>query len=482
MARYDDIMEVVFKWEGGYVNNIHDNGGPTNWGITHKVLAQWRGVAGVTSNEVKNLSKSEAAEIYSDRYWKRIRGASLFAPIDMIMMDGAVNHGVSGMSRILQKCLGIEEDGRIGQQTITALEAMAATPDAADRLAILLAEARKTRYVNHEDYLNFKNGWRNRLNDVMANAMEGRSMGWSFKDGQTPSGSSGPSTEPAPMSSFPRPVIEDVDLQSMLMTVGLYSGDIDGMFGLKSAAALEQYLSRKAATISGNFAEWSLERKKIALGQLLCLDLDINPGRIDGLVGQQTTIAFEEFNRRKLRLPPDIWRDEIDQLPPTGPIQSNTTWPKETDVPAFYGQLGKDCVLVPLKRLNLPYPMKLAWKLGTQIDGIRVHEKVYDSAARVFDKFYAHYRDDGVEDLGLNLFGGTTNCRRKKGGTSWSMHSWSIAIDFDPARNDFKWSHVKARLAKPDAVKFWEFWEAEGWVSLGRAKDFDWMHVQAARI
>jgi hypothetical protein len=62
------------------------------------------------------------------------------------------------------------------------------------------------------------------------------------------------------------------------------------------------------------------------------------------------------------------------------------------------------------------------------------------------------------------------------------MHAWSIAIDFDPARNQLSWSHTRARLAKPDAVKFWEFWESEGWVSLGRAKDYDWMHIQAARV
>jgi len=62
------------------------------------------------------------------------------------------------------------------------------------------------------------------------------------------------------------------------------------------------------------------------------------------------------------------------------------------------------------------------------------------------------------------------------------MHAWSIAIDFDPARNKLSWNNTRARLAKPDAVKFWELWEAEGWVSLGRARNYDWMHVQAARL
>ena len=481
MDRFEEIMETVFKWEGGWVDNPFDNGGPTNWGITHKVLAQWRGVAGVTRAEVKNLSKAEAIEIFKDRYWKRIRGKSLPPPVDLIVMDGAVNHGVPNISRMLQNALGIEEDGRIGSATISAVEALASSANSIDDISIKLAEARKSRYLSHEDAQHFLNGWRNRLNDVMAIALRGRSVSWNFKDGKSNT-AGGSISQPLPASSFVRPVIEDVDLQAMLVTLGLYTGDLDGLFGPKSVAAMDKHLTRKTAAISGDWKIWPIERRKVALGQLLCHDLSINAGRIDGLVGPQTIVAFEEFNRKKLGLPPDNWRDEIDAVASDSDAAINNTWPREADVPAFFGALGANCTLVPLKRLSLPYKMKLAWDLGTEIDGIRVHAKVYDSAARVFEKFYAHYGDDGIEDLGLDLFGGVTNCRKKKNGSSWSMHAWSIAIDFDPARNQLNWSHTRARLAKPDAVRFWEFWEAEGWVSLGRARDFDWMHVQAARL
>ena len=72
--------------------------------------------------------------------------------------------------------------------------------------------------------------------------------------------------------------------------------------------------------------------------------------------------------------------------------------------------------------------------------------------------------------------------RKMRGGSSYSMHSWGIAIDFDPERNQLKWGKDRARLAQPDAVEFWRCWEAEGWVALGRARDYDWMHVQAARL
>jgi hypothetical protein len=62
------------------------------------------------------------------------------------------------------------------------------------------------------------------------------------------------------------------------------------------------------------------------------------------------------------------------------------------------------------------------------------------------------------------------------------MHSWGIALDFDPDRNQLSWGKPKALFSGVGYLPFWQAWEAEGWVSLGRKRDFDWMHVQAARL
>jgi len=69
-----------------------------------------------------------------------------------------------------------------------------------------------------------------------------------------------------------------------------------------------------------------------------------------------------------------------------------------------------------------------------------------------------------------------------RGGNSWSMHSWGIAIDFDASRNQLRWGREKAVLAKPVYDAWWKAWEDEGWVSLGQERNYDWMHVQAARL
>jgi hypothetical protein len=159
-----------------------------------------------------------------------------------------------------------------------------------------------------------------------------------------------------------------------------------------------------------------------------------------------------------------------------------TDWPNQAGVPTFFGARGAHQAM-----LALPYPMRLAWDTDHIVRKISIHEKCHDSALRVLTRVADHY-GDRVADLGLDLFGGSLNVRRMRGGTAWSMHSWGIAIDFDPARNQLKWGRAPsehgpgARLAQPDCEMFWRLWEAEGWVSLGRAKNYDWMHVQAARV
>ena len=82
----------------------------------------------------------------------------------------------------------------------------------------------------------------------------------------------------------------------------------------------------------------------------------------------------------------------------------------------------------------------------------------------------------------LDLWGGCLNVRKMRGGSRYSMHSWGIAIDYDPGKNRLKWGRDRAAFAKPEYDTWWRLWEEEGWVSLGRTRNFDWMHVQAAKL
>ncbi len=151
-------------------------------------------------------------------------------------------------------------------------------------------------------------------------------------------------------------------------------------------------------------------------------------------------------------------------------------WPRQPQARVYFGAVGKNQTM-----LVLPFKMKLAWDKRRTIEKFSIHEKAHDSAARCFARIADAYDDKQRAELGIDLFGGCLNVRPMRGGSEYSMHAWGIAIDFDPERNQLKWDKRRARLARPDAETFWTIWEDEGWTSLGRTRDFDWMHVEATR-
>lgn len=157
---------------------------------------------------------------------------------------------------------------------------------------------------------------------------------------------------------------------------------------------------------------------------------------------------------------------------------SQQKWPTQAGARAFYGKPGTNHA-----RLELPFPMYLAWDTATVIRGFAMNAKCVASAQRVFKRIAELYPTEAARTAtGINRFSGCFNDRAMRGGNTPSMHAYACAIDFDDTRNQLKWDKKQCRLAKPDCIPFWEAWEGEGWISLGRARNFDWMHVQAARL
>ena len=131
-----------------------------------------------------------------------------------------------------------------------------------------------------------------------------------------------------------------------------------------------------------------------------------------------------------------------------------------------------------LTTINLPYPMRIAWDTKTKVTRMRCHKLVADAFLAVFNDLLAHYGYEEIVELGIDLYGGCFNFRKMRGGNSWSTHSWGIAIDLDPARNQLKESKKTARFAKPEYKPMIEIFYKHGFESLGVEKDYDWMHFQ----
>lgn len=131
-----------------------------------------------------------------------------------------------------------------------------------------------------------------------------------------------------------------------------------------------------------------------------------------------------------------------------------------------------------LVTLKLPYKMRLAWDKNTFVDKIRCHKLVAPKLDLIFKELLSVYGYTKLVELGIDLFGGCFNFRAMRGGSDYSRHSWAIAIDLDPERNQLKETAKTARFARPEYKQMIDIFYKHGFISLGREKNYDWMHFE----
>lgn len=262
-------------------------------------------------------------------------------------------------------------------------------------------------------------------------------------------------------------------LQQYLSDQNAYHGSIDGIRGPRTLAAVNAALQEHTGQLPEGAEGWSDRRRAVACLQIACRQQQIEAGPIDGLWGPQTEHAVDVLHTLQATgSKPAPWRDQP-------PMDTNPNgWHRESELESV---LGSPTRRPPLTVVPCPWTLALAWDPSTHPSGIGCHERVADSLARILERVHDHYGPQRLKELGLHRYGGCYNKRRKRGGTRWSTHAWGLAIDWDPSHNKLKWGRDRARLARPAYDTWWRLWEEEGWVSLGRTRNFDWMHVQAVK-
>ena len=127
MDRFDRFIDRLLSHEGGYVNDPHDPGGETKFGISKRSYPRLN---------IRKLTRAEAIAIYRRDFWERSRADDLPPAVGFQLLDGAVNSGIDNATRWLQRAVGVADDGIIGPVTLGALR----ITDPADVVMLFLAE------------------------------------------------------------------------------------------------------------------------------------------------------------------------------------------------------------------------------------------------------------------------------------------------------------------------------------------------------
>ena len=123
MANFDRIIPMLLAAEGGakITEDPADPGGLTKYGISQRAYP---------NQNISDLTEERAKELYKRDYWDKVNGDLI--PDDRLayfVLDMAVNMGVgvachelqAAINRLSESGKKIAEDGRIGGETLRAL-------------------------------------------------------------------------------------------------------------------------------------------------------------------------------------------------------------------------------------------------------------------------------------------------------------------------------------------------------------------------
>lgn len=165
-GNFDVALAHVLEFEGGYSDHPLDPGGATNLGITITELSSYRGHA-ASKDEVRALTKDEAARIYQDRYWDTASCDALPSGLDLAVFDCAVNQGMGRAKRFLQQAANVKVDGEIGPATLGAI----ANAAGGQLLAEFMARRMQSYGSLSRLFRTFGLGWSRRLMATHAAAL-----------------------------------------------------------------------------------------------------------------------------------------------------------------------------------------------------------------------------------------------------------------------------------------------------------------------
>ena len=113
VSRFETCLAIVLGFEGGFTDDPRDPGGATNFGVTRRTLAGWRGITpwqNLPVADARALGQPEATRIYRALYSYSCIAAQLTTGLDMAVFDFAVNSAPVRDITMLQQEVGAVPD------------------------------------------------------------------------------------------------------------------------------------------------------------------------------------------------------------------------------------------------------------------------------------------------------------------------------------------------------------------------------------
>lgn len=168
MAKVELLAPIIFKWEGGFVDDPVDHGGATNMGVT---IGTWRkvgydkdGDGDIDADDIRLLTRMDASIVLKRFYWDRWKADKIRnQSIANILVDWVWCSGKWGIV-LPQRLLNIKDDGIVGPKTLVMINGMNQRALFED----LVCERKSflDRLIERDpSQERFRKGWLNRLND-----------------------------------------------------------------------------------------------------------------------------------------------------------------------------------------------------------------------------------------------------------------------------------------------------------------------------
>lgn len=170
MADVKKIVPFILRWEGGFVNDPDDLGGPTNKGVTlkiYKLYCRRKGYPVPTVERLKALTVDEFTNILKAMYWDACKGDEITSQgVANAIVDWAWHSGTVTAVKHIQKLLRVEADGIIGPVTLSAINSRSPLPlfgEIKRERVLYIERICRTRPANVKYY----RGWMNRINNLI---------------------------------------------------------------------------------------------------------------------------------------------------------------------------------------------------------------------------------------------------------------------------------------------------------------------------